>query len=97
MPKTLCFGKRGLAIRILMLIHPSKLIRQKYKNHPNTHKLENLVLIVEDETKIRINRGVSNVYMFLHAYSEGVEFYAARQYVHLTKELREGELFCIDE
>ena len=35
------------------------------------------------------NRGVSNVYKFLHADFEGVEFYAERRDVNLTKEGRE--------
>ena len=30
--------------------------------------------------------GVSNLYTFSHADFEGVEFYAAMRYVHLTKE-----------
>ena len=49
------------------------------------HKIENLVLIAEDENKIGRNSGVSNVYTFSHAEFESVEFYAVRQYVHLTK------------
>ena len=44
-----------------------------------------------------MNSGVSNVYTFLHADFEGVEFYAARRYVNLTKEGREEELFVSDE
>ena len=55
------------------------------------------MLIVDDEKKICINRGLSNVYTFLHAIFGGVEFYAARQYVHLTKEGREGDFFFSDE
>ena len=47
--------------------------------------------------KIRINSGVSNVYTFLHEYFEGVEFCAARQYVHSTKEGGEEDLFVSDE
>ena len=43
------------------------------------------MLIEKDENKIRINSGVSNVYTFLHADFEGVEFYAARRYVHFIK------------
>ena len=78
MPKTLCFGKWGLASCISQLIHPSKPIRENYLNRPNTHKLEKLVLIAEDEKKIRRNSGVSNVYMFSHADFDGVEFYSAR-------------------
>ena len=85
MSKTLCFGKGGLASCILWFISPSKPIREKYPNHPKTHKLENLLLVAEDENTIQINIGLSNVYTFLHAYFEGVEFYAARLYLHLTK------------
>ena len=44
-----------------------------------------------------INSGVSNVYMFSHADFGGVEFYAARRYVHLTKEGREGDFFVSEE
>ena len=68
------------------LIHPSKPIREKYSNRPKTHKLENLVLITEVKNKIRRNSGLSNVHMLSHADFEGVEFYAAGWYVHLTKE-----------
>ena len=74
-------------------IHPNKLISEKYPNFPKRHKLDNLVLIVEDENKIQRNSGVSNVYTFLHADFKGVEFYAARQYVHLKKEGREEDFF----
>ena len=49
------------------------------------YKLDKLVLITEAENTIRINRDVSNVYTFLHPYFGGVDFYAARRYVHLTK------------
>ena len=66
-------------------------------NRPKTHNLENLVLIMEEKKKTRINSGVSNVYTFLHAYFEGVEFYTARRYVHLTKDGREEDLFFSDE
>ena len=36
------------------------------------------------------------MYTFLHADFEGVEFYAARQYVHSTKEGGEEDLFVSD-
>ena len=70
---------------ILRFIPQSKPRREKYPNSPKTHKLENLVLIAEDEKKIRRNNGVSNVYTFYHADLEGVGFYAARLCVHFTK------------
>ena len=54
------------------------------------------MLIPEEEKKIRINSGVSNVYTFLHADFEGVKFYATRRYVHLTKYGREEHLFVSD-
>ena len=63
-------------------IQPNKPIREKYLNRPKTHKLENLVLIAEDEKKIWINSGVRNAYTNSHVDFEGVEFYAARQNVH---------------
>ena len=68
------FGEEGLASYISWFIQPGKPIRDKYSNRPKTHKLENLVLIAEDAKKIRRNSGVSNVYTFLHADFEGVEF-----------------------
>ena len=37
------------------------------------------------------------MYTFLHADIEGVEFYAARQYVHVTNEGREEYFFFSDE
>ena len=37
------------------------------------------------------------MYTFSHADFEGVEFYSARRYVHLTKEGREEEYFVSDE
>ena len=64
-------------------------MRKNYLNRPKTHTLEKLVLVAEDEKTIQINSGVSNVYTFSHADFEGVEFYATRQYVNLTKEGRE--------
>ena len=67
--------------------------RWKYPNHLKTHNLKNLVLIAEAEKTISRNGGVSNVYIFSHAHSEGIEFYAARQYVHLKKEGIEEYLF----
>ena len=88
-PKTLYFGKGGIAICILWFINRSKPLRENYPNRPKTHKLENLMLLAEDENKIRRNSGVSNVYTFSHANLEGVEFYAARRYVNLTKDGRE--------
>ena len=96
-PKTICYGRRGIEICISCFIHPSKLIREKYLNRPNAHKLENFVLIAEYKNKIRRNRSVSNVYAFSHADFEGVEFYAARRYVHLKKEGREEDFFVNEE
>ena len=55
------------------------------------------MLIVEAEKTIRRNSGVSSAYTFLHADFEGIGFYAARRYVHLTKEGREEELFFSEE
>ena len=51
------------------------------------------MLISESEKTIRRNSAVSNVYTFLHADFEGVEFCAARKYIHLTKERREEDFF----
>ena len=70
----LVFGKRGIAICISRFIRPSKPIREKNPNRPKTHKLENLVLIAEEEIKIHINSGVSNMYRFSHADFKDVEF-----------------------
>ena len=78
---------------ILQFIHLIKPIREKYQNHPKSHHFNNSVLIAEAEKKIRKNSVVNNVYTFSHAYFEGVEFYAARRYVHLIKEVREEDLF----
>ena len=97
MPKTLCFGEGVLVSCISHIIHPIKLIREKYLNCSKKYNLKNLVLIAEDENKIRINSGVSNVYRFSHMDFEGVEFYAPRQYVRLKKEIIEEELFVSDE
>ena len=47
------------------------------------------MLKAEAEKEIRINIGVSSLYTFSHAYFEGVEFYAERKYVNLTKDRRE--------
>ena len=54
-----------------------------------------MVLIAEDEQTKRKNIGVINVYIFLHLGLEGVEFYAARRYVYLTKDGREEDLFSV--
>ena len=51
-----------------------------------SHKIYKLVLMAEAEKTIRINSGVSNVYMLSHAYFEGVDFYAAIRCVHFTKD-----------
>ena len=51
------------------------------------------MLIAEAENMIRRNSGVSNVYKFLHAYFEGVNFYPARRYVNLTKKGIEEDFF----
>ena len=42
-------------------------------------------MMAEEKYTIWINSGSSNVYTFVHAYFEGVEFYDARWYVHLKK------------
>ena len=55
------------------------------------------MLISEAENTIRRYSGVSNVCMFFHADFEGVQFYAARLFVHLTKEGIEEDLSIIDE
>ena len=97
MKKSPCFGKGGLASCIARSIHPSKPIREKYYNRLKSHKIENLVLIADAEKTIQRNSGVSNVYTFSHADFEGVEFYAARRYVHLKKEGREEDFFVNEE
>ena len=85
MSKTPCFGNGSLARFISQLIHPSEPIREKYPTCPNTHKIENLVLIAEEEKKFQRNSGVSNLYMFSHEDFEGVEFYTTRRYVYTEK------------
>ena len=55
------------------------------------------MLIAEANNKIRKNSGKSNVYIFLHANFEGIEFYAARRYVNLAKEGRYEDFFLSDE
>ena len=97
MSNTPFWGKGGLVRCISQFILPSKQIREKYPNCPKTHKLENPVLIAEEEKKIQINSGLSNVCMFYHADFKGVEFYTARKYVHLKKEGREEDFFVSDE
>ena len=97
MKKSLYFGKRSLGICISRFIHQSKMIRDKYPNCPKSHKIDKLVLIAEAKYKIRRNSGVSNIYTFLHAYFGGVEFYATRKYVNLTKEGREEDFFVNEE
>ena len=74
----LCFGKGGLTSFISRFVCPILPIREKYLNHPKSPNLNKLVLIAEAKKTIRRNSGVSNVFMFLHAYFEGVEFYPAR-------------------
>ena len=86
MKKSPYFGKGVLVSCISQFIHSIKSIRENSLNRPKSHKLENLVLIVEAKKMIWRNSGVRNVYTFSHAYFEGVEFFAARRYVHLTKE-----------
>ena len=57
-------------------------------NRPKSHKFNTLVLIVESKNIIQIisrNSGLSNVYTFLNAYFEGVEFYDVRKKVHLKR------------
>ena len=85
----------GIAICISRFMHPSKTIGEKCPNLPNMHNLENLVLTAEDKKKIRRNSGISNMYTFSCADFEGVEFYAARRYVNLTKKRREEDFFVI--
>ena len=70
---------------------------EKYPNRPKMHKLENLVLIVEDKKKIRRNSGVSNVYKFSREDFKCVGIYVARWYVNLAEEGREGDFFVSDE
>ena len=80
-----------------MFHSPKKPIRENYPNRPKTHKLKNLALIAQAKKTIRINNGVSSVYTFLHAYFEGVDFYAAMQYFILKKDGREEYFFVNDE
>ena len=49
-------------------------MREKYPKCTKTHKVENSVLIAEEEIKIHINSGVSNMYRFSHADFKDVEF-----------------------
>ena len=68
MPNTLFWGKGGIAICIPGFIYPRKMIREKYLNHPKSHKLYNLLLIVEYENMIQKISSVSDIYTFLHAF-----------------------------
>ena len=76
-----------------MFIHPIKLIREMYLNHPKSHKFDKLVLIVEAKKTIWRNSGVSIVYTFWHEDFDGVELCASKQYMHLTRNGIEEELF----
>ena len=67
--------------------------REKYPNHLKCHNFNNLVLIVEAKKTIWRNSGVSIVYTFWHEDFDGVELCAARQYMHLTRNGIEEELF----
>ena len=60
-------------------------IENDRKDNPESHKFDTLALIAEDEKTICKNISVSKFYTFLHADFEDVEFYAARQYVNLTR------------
>ena len=84
MKKSIRFGEGGLVRCISWLVHPIKPIRSNYPNLLKSHKLDDLVLILESENTIQINSAVSNVYMFLHVYFGDVEFYAVRRYEYLT-------------
>ena len=74
-----------LRIYISQITSPINPIREKYPNHPKSHKLKNLVFIAESENTIWRNSDVSNFYTFLYANLEGVKFYDARKYLYLKK------------
>ena len=97
MKKSLCFGEGGLASCTSWFIRPSKHIREKYLNCPKTHTIESFVLIAEAKNTIRRISSGSSVYRFLHADFEGVEFYPARRYVSLTKEIGEEYVFVSEK
>ena len=56
-----------------------------------------MLLIAKADKTIWSNSGGSIMCIFAHADFEGVEFYASRGYVHLTKEKVDEDLFVIDE
>ena len=97
MSKTLLGGKWGLMSCISWFNRPIKPIRGKYIILTKTHRVENLVLIAEDEKKIQRNSGESIVYTISYADFEGVDFYIARKYIHLKTEVIEEDFSVSDE
>jgi hypothetical protein len=88
MLRHLCCGVDGVG---------SKPIRDKYLNCPKGHKLENLTIIAEGNKNLGRGAGLARVYLFSHCNFPDVEFYAARQYFHITEEGPEDGLFNVDK
>ena len=78
-------------------VHHSKPIIDKYHNWPKKHKLQGVVLVEADWKVVRQGANEILVFVFTHFDFPDQKFYAAKQYIHVTKECEEESLFVLAE
>ena len=88
----------GATVRVIKrFIHPSELIRDKFKNPKKGEKLDDCLVIGRGEKVV--SRKHQQCIIFRHGSFENVELYAVARYCSITKEGPESEFFTdeIDE
>ena len=90
-------GVGAIALVMSKFVHPSKSICDKYPNWPKNHKLRRFVLVEVDMKVVRKGSNVILVFVFTHLYFPNQQLYAAKQYIHVTKEGEEDSLFFLEE
>ena len=93
----LCARVGAVASVMSKFFHPSKSIRDKHPNRPKNHKLQGVVLVEVDAKVVR--QGANEILVFVFTYFDFTDqkFYAAKRYIHVTKEGEDDNLFVLAE
>ena len=68
------------------MLHPSALIRDKWKNTWNRDRMEGLVLVWKGFWVVRRGSPATNVFTMRHEDLPNKELYATKRMVHITEE-----------
>ena len=90
-------GVSAVASVMSKFVHPSNLIWDKYPNRPKNHNLQGAVLVEVDAKVVRRGDNAIIFFVFTNFDFPDQNFYAAKRYIHVTKEGEEEIPFVLAE